>query len=299
MRREHTLAATTAAISWTIYEADDFNVPRIDLVFTTAPSSVGLVTVTKKAAAGSAYDAIVSTVDPVGQTALSIDTLHGFVSGDKLLLEYLNPDAVSITGTASVELPLHGDLSTSGLTADNGTIRSLSSNYVECVKLEIGSIDPGASGATFVPATDDHIAGIRIDSPTEYLYASVCISDAWDTSTNPVLEGRVTSYMDNTGGTVDDIIKFQFDVSASSYRDPSIRRQTIYGEATVGQLPIYTQFMFSKELPVDIPGSEIRSGDTVSIRLNLAADSDIDDVLINQAGFYFRKTHVGKELGDV
>lgn len=299
MRREHVLAPTNGAISWTLFEADDFNAPRIDLILSPAPTSAGLITITKLAAAGMSHNSVIATRDPIGQSALSVDTMHGFVCGDMLSLEYDNPDGVLISGTASLELPLFGDLSTSGITADNGVIRSLVSKYVECAKLELGSIDPGASGAMFVPDTDNHIAGVRIDTPTEYLYASVCVADSWDTSTRPVLEGRVTSYVDNSGGAVDDVIKFRFDISASSYRDPTIRRQTLYGESTVGQLPIYTQFMFSKSIPTDTVGSEIRPGDTISIRLNIESDSDIGSVLINQAGFYFRKTQVGKELDDV
>jgi hypothetical protein len=105
VRHVQTQAATTAAVSWSIFVTDDFDVLRIDIVIGVAPTSAGSVTVKKDSVAGAAYDAVISTTDAQSETVLNITDLKGFVNGDKLLVEYANPDSRTITGTATVEIP--------------------------------------------------------------------------------------------------------------------------------------------------------------------------------------------------
>jgi len=96
------LAPTTGAVAWTIYIADRFDVDRIDIHLDVAPTSAGDITITKDAAAGAAYDTVMHEFTAVGETDHAVENLKGFVSGDKVLVEYANPDSRTISGTANV-----------------------------------------------------------------------------------------------------------------------------------------------------------------------------------------------------
>lgn len=100
----HSLSATTGAIDWDIFNGADFSLARADLVFATAPTSAGLITVTKKSVFGAAYDTVVDVINPVGLLTVRIAPLGGLVNGDKVNVSYANSDGVSITGTASVDV---------------------------------------------------------------------------------------------------------------------------------------------------------------------------------------------------
>jgi hypothetical protein len=98
-------AATTSAVAWTIFLSSNFDVPRIDIAFGATTTSAGNVTVTKDSVEGAAYDCVISTTDAQAKDQVVITGLTGFVKGDKLLIEYANPDSVSVTATATLEIP--------------------------------------------------------------------------------------------------------------------------------------------------------------------------------------------------
>ena len=104
-RQVQTQTATTSAVSWTIYINDSFDVPRIDIAFGSTPTSAGSVVVTKDSVEGAAYDTVISTTDAQNEGQVVITGLTGFVTGDKLVISYVNTDGVSVTGTATVEIP--------------------------------------------------------------------------------------------------------------------------------------------------------------------------------------------------
>lgn len=99
IRLRKPLAATTAAISWEIYTditGEDFDIDRITLKFASAPTSAGLVLLKQDTTAG----AVIASVNPVGATSVSFDDVNGFDSDVKCILEYANPNTISITGVA-------------------------------------------------------------------------------------------------------------------------------------------------------------------------------------------------------
>ena len=102
----HTLAATTSAVAWTIKAGDHFDVKRIGMKISSAPTSAGSITVTLDSNAGAAYDHVLRTVDPVAASATSVvfEEILGLTNGDALLIEYANPDSRTITGTAITEV---------------------------------------------------------------------------------------------------------------------------------------------------------------------------------------------------
>ena len=102
LRRIHKQAATAAALAWTFYEADDFDVDRITLKFASAPTLAENITVTLDSAQGATYDTVVLSVDPRGSTSIDIEGINGFLAGDKVLVSFANTSTISITGTATV-----------------------------------------------------------------------------------------------------------------------------------------------------------------------------------------------------
>lgn len=67
-------------------------------------------------------------------------------------------------------------------------------------------------------------------------------------------------------------------------------------EAIVGAAPQYTMIKARSEIPRGIVDNEILPGDLMDFRLNIASDSDITAILINDAAFFYPTTHIGDEL---
>lgn len=296
-RSTQTLAATTDAVDWDVYVIDEFNVPRIDIVFDSAPTSAGLITVTKDSADGAAYDTIVHTENPVGRTSVYILGLHGFAKGDKINVSYANPDGVSVTASATVEIPLFGSMHVDGMTFADGTVRSNQSKYRRYYHFNLLAADPGASGATYTSPTSNYLGGMRLDAATDVIQSSVDIHGDWDTSVKPTFEAHITTMVAGTDAA--DIIKFNFVLYYGQPGVPGIRTQTFTAERTVGLIPQYTFAAFELDIDTDVVDNPIYPLDHLYVMVNLAADSDIDDVIINHASFYYATTHVGLEEGDV
>ncbi len=104
VRRDHTLAATTSAVSWTFFEGDNFDLERLTLKFDSAPTTNENVVITKDSVQGAAYDTILAAFDPAGYTDVVVTGVSGMKAGDKILVTYLNSDGNSITGVATLLL---------------------------------------------------------------------------------------------------------------------------------------------------------------------------------------------------
>jgi len=103
-RRQEVQTATTSAVAWTMFAADDFDVEKITLTFDATPTTAENITVTLDSGQGTAYDAVIAAVDPAGYTDVVITNIGGLKNGDKLLVEYTNTDGNSITGVATMLL---------------------------------------------------------------------------------------------------------------------------------------------------------------------------------------------------
>lgn len=98
------LEATTSAVSWSIGTDDAFDCHRITLKFSVAPTTAEDVTVTLDSPLGSAYDAVIRRVDPVGATVVSIEKIGGIPRQSRLVVAYTNTDSRTITGSAVCEI---------------------------------------------------------------------------------------------------------------------------------------------------------------------------------------------------
>ena len=99
---------TAVAVAWTIDVMDAFDVDRIDLHWASAVLTAEVMTITKDAAAGAAYDTVLyADTIPAGATDVSYPgasgpALTGFAPGDKLVVSFANTDTIAIKGTATV-----------------------------------------------------------------------------------------------------------------------------------------------------------------------------------------------------
>lgn len=299
-RITQTLTGTTGAVSWEIYRADEFNVPRIDLTFSAAPSSAGYLYVKKDAGAGAAYDSIIRVFNPVGYESISIEGMHGLSRGDKLVIEYANPDGVTVTGSATVDVPLnYGDSHLSGMTIANGSVRSLDSSHRRYYHVPVSSSNPGASGATWVDPSATRLRGWQLNAPTENLTLDTDIHADWDSSTNPDFEFTFTVNVDNTGGTANDVVNYQIILYYGQPDETALRTQTLTGSYTVGACAQYARFKHEVEIPRAPASNEILQGDVLNAVLSCLGTGDVTDITVNDASFYYHTTHIGIEAGDV
>lgn len=102
--RQQIQAATAVAVAWTISEGDSIDITRLHLVFASAPTTAGNITLTVVSAAGATYNTVIQVINPVGKTDISISDICGLSNGDSLLVSYANADTISIVGVANVEL---------------------------------------------------------------------------------------------------------------------------------------------------------------------------------------------------
>jgi len=103
VRTTHVQAATSVALAWTFFVADDFDVKSLRIEFDAAPTTSENIVVSLDSGQGAGYDVPLRTFDPIGITSYVVENLKGFNNGDKVLVSYANTDLNAITGTAVVE----------------------------------------------------------------------------------------------------------------------------------------------------------------------------------------------------
>ena len=105
-RRTYKLDAATTAVSWTISEADGFNVKALTLKFDAAPTTSENITLTIDSAHGAGFDTVIRTLDPSVTSATDVifEDIEVFANGDALTVTYTNTDGNSIACTAVTEI---------------------------------------------------------------------------------------------------------------------------------------------------------------------------------------------------
>jgi len=298
-RRSYNMAATTSAVSWEVFERDEFNLSRLDITFDLAPTTAGNVTITKDSVYGAAYDVVLASESPVGVTSLSFGPFVGMTRGDKLVVEYTNADARSVVASATTECLYIADLISAGLSASSGVIRSATNSYYHFFAMNLASANPGASGATYRLPTADHLGGQELDAVGDTLVGCFPLQGDYQVGTNPVLLACVTNMVDNTTGDPADVIEFEFNLWYKRDGDTACRTQSFNASVTVGQMEQYYQLHLHKEVDQGTAPNDLKVGDIVYYSVNLTAGSDISEVMINGAGVYYPINRLGVETGDV
>jgi len=193
-------------------------------------------------------------------------------------------------GTATPATPLEVD----------GFVRTTNADYRRYYHLALAAFDPGASGATWIDPTANTLGGWQLDAAGEVLFAKVDIHADWDGASDINLELYFECNTDNTGGLVGDTV----DINVVFYYkaiggEITARTQTVMVANVVGQSD--QGVLFKCEIPInwDEVDNVIMAGDQVTCCMNLAtATSDVDDIIITGASFYYHTKHIGIESGD-
>ena len=183
---------------------------------------------------------------------------------------------------------------------DSSQVRSTTTSYRRYYHIPLGSIDPGASGATYTSPDGNTIGGWQLNAVGETLEAGTDIHADWDGASDLIVGVNFEVNVNNTGGLVTDTVDLKLVVFYKANGDLVTKTQTIEVATTVGQSAQYKKFNASFTINWDEESNVVEAGDLVRFILNLETDtSEVDDIIINDCKFYYNTTHMGIESGDV
>ena len=185
----------------------------------------------------------------------------------------------------------------SGVHKFDAVIRFASSLYWKTEHIELSSVDPGGSGATWTTMDANTLGGYLIDAAGEYLYFQGDACSDWDGASDIEVKVIFEVNVDNGGGGGTDTV----DLSLLSYYkgdgDTVNKTQTVEEATTVGASAQYKQFVATITLNWDETDNIIEIGDKLSFRLNLETDtSEVDNIIINHIHIKYKSAKVGKEV---
>ena len=190
-------------------------------------------------------------------------------------------------------------LAATGALTTASFMRASTAIYRRYYHLNVSALAPGASGATWVNADANQLAGWNLDSSTEFLEMNTDVHADWDAASDLDIEVTFTVQNDNSGGAVDDIVQLNFLIYYKAAGDTVCKTQTSTHDVTIGACAQWTQFMTEFPINYDEVDNVVEVGDVVSIKLNMVtANTDVADIAVNDASFYYHTTHTGIESGD-
>ncbi len=182
----------------------------------------------------------------------------------------------------------------------SGVQRCATSLYVHRRPIPLGSANPGASGATWIPADANTTGGWRLDASTEKLRGQAEILGDWDGASDLTLKVNFMVNVNNSGGNAGDTVDLACVVRYKGVGDTAVKSQTLEVATTVGASPQYKQFECTFTIDYDATSNVVDAHDIMSFNLNLETDtSEVDDIVITGMEFYYKTTHIGLELTDM
>ena len=145
------------------------------------------------------------------------------------------------------------------------------------------------------------MCGWQLNAVGETVAGSIDVHSDWDGASDPKVEMTFTVNVDNTGGGAGDTVDIKIVFYYKGEGETACRTQTVEDATVVGACAQWTQFKHEFTIDHDIgAGNDLAAGDIICLKANLETDtSEVDDITINAASFYYNKTHVGIESGDV
>jgi len=225
-------------------------------------------------------------------------TGSGDFSGGEILGTSLESEGGLIVAGAAL---ISSTLGVTGAATFASTVRKTTADMRRYYHLALSAFNPGASGATWTDPTASTLGGWKLNSVGEILYAKVDMHADWDGASDIDLEIYFECNVDNTGGLVTDTV----DISVTFYykttvggelvnRTQTVEVATVVGQADQGQL-------FKVEIPMnwDEASNVVTNVDQVTAAFHLETDtSEVDDIIMTGASFYYHTTHIGIESGD-
>ncbi len=158
-------------------------------------------------------------------------------------------------------------------------------------RFDVINLAKGASGATFIVPTSDTLGGYRLDASTEYLYFASHIEHDWDGISDGLLDIGFEVGLDNTAGSVSDVVVLTIEHYHKAFGDTTTSPTTHNGSAVVGQSSEWKFFeMF-------IPVNDLEPESTMSFRISLDTTlSDVDNVILVHIEFKYPTRHPALEV---
>ena len=178
-------------------------------------------------------------------------------------------------------------------------VRGATSLYRRYYHIPLGTSNPGASGATWVPASANTTGGWRLTNATWLLRGSADVHADWDGASDLKFEVHWMVNVDNTGGGAGDTVDLKATIYYKGEGDVATKSQVVEVATIIGASAQYKQFDTEFTIDYDYADNVVDVGDIVSIVLNLETDtSEVDDIVVTAMEFYYNTTHLGVEAGD-
>ena len=94
------LTVQTGTVSWALGPNAHFDIARLSIFLSAAPTVTEYITISLDSHLGSAYDHVLRVINPKGCTSVVEENIDGLHQGDKLLVEFANSEANTIYGLA-------------------------------------------------------------------------------------------------------------------------------------------------------------------------------------------------------
>ncbi|MCK5605734.1 hypothetical protein KAR91_27815 [Candidatus Pacearchaeota archaeon] len=181
----------------------------------------------------------------------------------------------------------------------NGFLRTENADYRRYYHLPIAAFDPGASGATWTDPDANTLGGWQLDNAGEIIFSKVDVHDDWDGVSDLTAEIFFEVNIDNSGGNVGDTVDIKMVSYYKGAGESSNKTQAVEVATVVDQSPQYKLYKVELVIDHDFADNVIENGDQITICLNLETDtSEVDDIVITSASYYYNTKHVGIESGD-
>ena len=180
----------------------------------------------------------------------------------------------------------------------SGTLRADTARYIRLTHL--GALVDSGGVPTWTAASANTIAGWKLDANTEILATNVDVHSDWDAASDlKVLITFALLAAGNPGDTVEIDMACHYIGVGETGGGAALDTQTI----TPSVVTDGTQYkVYEAEFTInyDLADNVVEVGDTISLTFNLNTTlSEIDDILIMYGDFYYNRTRVGMELGDI
>jgi hypothetical protein len=214
---------------------------------------------------------------------------------DKLLFVDASADEVQLgdpTGGNYVKVGSTGATTLYG----TSTIRTATAVRYRYYHIPLYSSDPGVSGPKFTAPTANTLGGWQLNAAGELLYLESDVHADWDAASDLKLEIKFECNVNNTGGGAGDTVDLKLVCYYKGNAETACKTQTVENAVTVGQSAQYKRFTTTFTIDYDAASNVVEVGDSISMILNLETDtSEVDDIIICDASFYYSTTHIGIE----
>lgn len=277
----------------------------VDGIYLSATGGANFATISCPAGTNPVADALGDTLTLLAGTGI---TITGNETTDSVTItgherQHSITSTSDHTSTATATRLLKADASglpeESPFSSTATGIRATTSLYRRYYHLPLGSANPGASGATWVPASANTTGGWRLTNSSHLLRGQTDVHADWDGASDMTVSVKFMVNVDNTGGLDTDTVDLKVTAYYKGVGDTATKSQVVETSTVIGKSVQYKGFSASFTLDYDTASNVIESGDVMSLILNLETDtSEVDDIVIVSMEFYYNTAHVGIEAGD-